>query len=186
VGEPEVNTVDSLESVVVQDPSVMALVEDQDYNNDYLDNNKNERDKKKEDKEDKNDRKLLLEQSKRDPRQQRTLRNSSNNISNNGNNRILRRGLGRQQSNNEDIPLSNSRLALEEDGFLMLPGDSNNNNNNHNNNNNNNNDRQRQAQQQRRILQAYENSEVHIFPSEEYPGLLVMQHYLLVREEETN
>lgn len=35
----------------------------------------------------------------------------------------------------------------------------------------------------RRILHADENAEIHIFPSPDYPGCTVMQHYLLVQED---
>ncbi len=35
----------------------------------------------------------------------------------------------------------------------------------------------------RRILHADENAEIHIFPSPDYPGCTVMQHYLLVQKD---
>ena len=63
------------------------------------------------------------------------------------------------------IPLSESRLRLGDDAYDTLPGGS-------------------AAALTRRILHADEEGEIHIYESMEFPGNLVVQHYLLVQDYE--
>lgn len=63
------------------------------------------------------------------------------------------------------IPLSESRLRLGDDAYDTLPGGS-------------------TAALTRRILHADEDSEIHVYESMEFPGHLVVQHYLLVQDYE--
>jgi len=92
-------------------------------------------------------------------------------LSENGNNdegtrRTLRNSQDQEQpSNNYDIPLRHSRV-LDEDGYLLSGEDGR--------------GGSRRLKQKRRILLADESREVHIFPSTEYPGYIVYQHFLLV------
>jgi len=83
-----------------------------------------------------------------------------------------------------DIPFSSSRLLLDADG--ILPGENNGNNNNNINNNiiSNTNTNKRRTVRSRRILAATDDFEVHLIESDEFPeGLILMQHYLLVRDD---
>ena len=66
-------------------------------------------------------------------------------------------------NNHRNIPLQHSRV-LDENGYLLLGEDD---------------EIDSNQKRKRRILHADEFREVHAFPSLEYPGLTVMQHFLL-------
>jgi len=74
-----------------------------------------------------------------------------------------------QSNSHHDIPLRHSRV-LDEDGILLLGDEEHS-------------SRRSPKIRNRRILHADESREVHVYPSTEYPGLIVMQHFLLVEPE---
>jgi hypothetical protein len=79
-----------------------------------------------------------------------------------GNNLGVRR-LVESLENTAGIPLSESRLRLDDDTYDTLTSGS-------------------SASLTRRILHADESAEIHIYESTEFPGNLVVQHYLLVQD----
>ena len=102
---------------------------------------------------------------------------------NRGSDNTIYRDLQQQQQKQQqqhDIPFSSSRLLLDPDGNLSGENNSIINSNIISNNNIN----QRRTIRSRRILAATAEFEVHLIESDEFPeGLIVMQHYLLVRDD---